>query len=132
MIKFLLKSLLVGVIFGILDGLMHANPIAENLYDIYEPISRDSINVTAGIIIDIVYGFILCGVFLLLYKSLPGVGIVKGFGYGVLMWIFRVMMYAITQWMMFTIPMGTILYMILAGLFEMLIIGGLIGILFKK
>ena len=132
MIKFLLKSLLVGVIFGILDGLMHANPIAENLYDIYEPISRDSINVTAGIIIDIVYGFILCGVFLLLYKSLPGVGIVKGFGYGVLMWIFRVMMYAITQWMMFIIPVETILYMILAGLFEMLIIGGLIGILFKK
>ena len=132
MIKFLLKSLLVGVIFGILDGLMHANPIAENLYDIYEPISRDSINVTAGIIIDIVYGFILCGVFLLSYKSFPGVGIAKGCGYGVLMWIFRVMMYAITQWMMFIIPVETILYMILAGLFEMLIIGGLIGILFKK
>lgn len=132
MIKFILKSLLIGIIFGFLDGLIHANPIAENLYDIYEPISRDSINVIAGIIIDIVYGFILCGVFLLLHKSLPGVGFVKGLGYGVLMWIFRVMMYAITQWMMFAIPLETILYMILAGLFEMLIIGGLIGVLFWK
>lgn len=131
-IRFIISSLFVGFVFGILDGIIHANPIAENLYDVYKPIARDTINVIAGIIIDIVYGFILCGVFLLLYKSLPGSGIVKGFGYGILMWIFRVIMYAITQWMMFTVPFETIIYIIFTGLFEMIIIGGLIGLLIKK
>ena len=61
--KFVFSSLLVGFIFGILDGLIHANPIAENLYDVYKPIARDTINITVGILIDIVYGYILCGIF---------------------------------------------------------------------
>ena len=131
-LRFILSSLIVGIVFGILDGLIHVNPIAENLYNVYKPITSDAVNVMARVIIDVVYGFILCGVFLLLYGSLPGSGFVKGIAYGILIWIFRVIMYALTQWMMFTVPFSTILYIIISGLIEMLIIGGLIGLLIKK
>jgi hypothetical protein len=73
----------------------NANPLAQRLYEVYRPIARTSINPLAGIMIDLVYGFIIAGVFLLLYKSLPGeTGLVKGVSFAFLVWFFRVVMYA--------------------------------------
>jgi uncharacterized membrane protein len=129
MVKYLVVSFAGGILFGVLDGLIHANPLAQRLYEVYKPIARTSVNAPAGILIDLVYGFVTAGLFLLLYKSLPGSsGWLKGLGFGVLVWIFRVVMSAASQWVMFNLPARTIAYSVLTGLGEMVILGLLFGL----
>ena len=72
MIRYIIVSVVSGILFSILDGVINANPLAQRLYAVYKPIARTSLNPTAGIVIDLVYGFVMAGVFLLLYHSLPG------------------------------------------------------------
>lgn len=126
---YLVVSLVSGILFGVLDGVINANPLARRLYAVYKPIARTSINPVAGIVIDVVYGFIMAGFFLLLYPSLPGAtGLVKGLSFAILAWFFRVIMSAASQWVMFNVPLGASLYSIAAGLGEMLILGVLYGL----
>lgn len=132
MITYVVVSLVSGILFGILDGVINANPFAQRLYAAYKPIARTSLNPLPGIVIDLVYGFIMAGVFLLLYSSLPGeTGLLKGVTFGVLVWFFRVIMSAASQWVMFNIPVGALLYSLLAGLGEMLMLGVLYGLTLK-
>jgi hypothetical protein len=132
MAKYAIVSVVSGILFGVLDGLINANPMAQRLYDVYKPIAKISINPVAGIAIDLVYGFVMAGVFLFLYQSLPGeAGIVKGISFALVVWFFRVVMYVVTQWMMFNVPVETLLYTLIAGLGEMLILGILYGLALK-
>lgn len=132
MIKYIIVSAVSGILFGILDGVINANPLAQRLYEVYKPITRTSINPLAGTVIDLVYGFVMAGVFLLLYKSLPGeTGLVKGVSFACLAWFFRVVMYTASQWVMFNVPVEALLYSLVAGLGEMLILGVLYGLTLK-
>ena len=132
MIGYILVSVVSGILFGVLDGLINANPLAQRLYEVYKPIAKTSINPLAGIVIDLVYGFIMAGVFLLLYKSLPGeTGLVKGVSFALLVWFFRVVMSTAAQWVMFNVPVEALLYSLVAGLGEMLILGVLYGLALK-
>ncbi len=100
--KYILISIASGILFGVLDGVINANPLAQRLLQAYSPIARTSLNPVAGILIDLVYGFVMAGVFLILYNSLPGVtGLIKGLSCALLVWFFRVVMYVVTQWTMF-------------------------------
>ena len=72
MTAYIIAGIASGILFGILDGVINANPLAQRLYLVYKPIARTSVNPLAGIAIDLVYGFVMAGVFLLLYQSLPG------------------------------------------------------------
>ncbi len=129
MLEYFFASILGGVLFGLMDGIINANPLARELFQVYTPIARKSINFIAGIAIDLVYVFIMAGIFLLLYASLPGtVGVVKGISFGVLAWFFRVVMHAASQWIMYTVPVKTSLYTIFTGLAEMLVLGVLFGL----
>jgi hypothetical protein len=129
MAMYIIVSLISGVLFGILDGLINANPLAVKLLEAYKPIAKTSVNFIAGMLIDLAYGFILAAIFLLLYQSLPGdIGLVKGLSFGLMVWFFRVVMNAASQWMMFTVPVKTLGYSLLAGLGEMLVIGCVYGI----
>ncbi len=132
MIRYIIVSIVSGILFGVLDGAINANPLAQRLYEVYKPIARTSINPIAGIVIDLVYGFIMAGVFLLLYKSLPGeTGLVKGASFALLVWFFRVVMYTASQWMMFNVPVEAHLYSLATGLGEMLILGVLYALTLK-
>ncbi len=129
MMSYILVSIVSGILFGVLDGVINANPLAQRLYVVYKPIARTSINPLAGMLIDLVYGFIMAGVFLLLYASLPGeTGLVKGISFAFLAWFFRVVMSAASQWVMFRVPAQALLYSLAAGLGEMLILGALYGL----
>ena len=126
---FSLVGLGSGILFGVMDGLINANSLAQRLLQDYQPIARTSINAPAGVVIDLLYGFILAGLFLLLYTSLPGaVGWTKGLSFGLLAWFFRVLMNAASQWIMFRVSTETLVYTLLAGLGEMLILGVLYGL----
>lgn len=131
-ILFVVVSIAGGILFGVMDGIINANPLAVQLYSVYKPLARGSVNVPAGILIDLIYGFLLAGIFLMLYHSLPGgTGVLKGVSYALIVWFFRVMMAAASQWMMFDIPPATVLYAAAAGLVEMLVLGIFYGLLLK-
>lgn len=132
MVRYLIISVVSGILFGILDGLINANSVAQRLFAFYKPIARTSINPLPGIMIDLLYGFVMAGMFLLLFNSLPGEpGLVKGMSFGVMVWFFRVVMYNASQWMMFPINIKTVLYSLATGLGEMLILGVLYGLTLK-
>lgn len=40
MIKYIAVSLLSGLLFGVMDGVINANPLAVKLYAVYQPIMR--------------------------------------------------------------------------------------------
>ena len=122
-------SLVAGVLFGILDGVINANPLAQRLYEAYKSIARSSVNAVAGILIDLAYGFVMAGLFLLLYKSLPGAaGWTKGLSFGLITWFFRVLMSVASQWVMYRIPPAALAYTLLTGLAEMLLVGLFLGL----
>lgn len=129
MIAYIIVSIISGILFGILDGLINANPIARRLNEVYKPMAKTSLNVPVGVLIDIVYGFAMAGMFLLLYDSLPGdIGLVKGISFAFLAWFFRVAMSVASNWMMFEIPVSTLVYALFTGLGEMLIISIIYGL----
>ena len=132
MIRFILVGTISGVLFGFLDGMINANPLAQELFLVFRPIAKTTINVPAGIVIDLVYGFVMAGLFHVLHQSIPGrSGWAKGLNYGLIMWFFRVFMYAVTMWMIFTVPAQTLIYILLAGLGEMLVLGLFYGLTLK-
>jgi hypothetical protein len=130
--RYLLASIGSGILFGILDGVINANPLAQRLYMVYSRIMRKSINIFAGMGIDLAYGFILAAIFLLLYQSLPGeTGLLKGLSFGLLAWFFRVLMSAASSWVMFNVPVSLIIYNLMTGQAEMVIIGLFYGLILK-
>ena len=132
MVGYIIVSIVSGLVFGVLDAVINANPLARRLLEAYKPIAKTSINAPAGVIIDLCYGFILAGIFLVLYKGLPGEsGLMKGISFAGLAWFFRVVMFTASSWMMFKIPIKTLLYNLLTGLGEMLIIGVIYGLSLK-
>ena len=130
MMRYLLVSVGSGILFGVMDGMIHANPLAQKLFKVFQPIAKKTINVPVGIVIDLIYGFALAGGFLLLQASLPGgSGFVQGLVFGGLVWFARVVMQAASQWMMYTVPASALLYTLATGLLEMLVLGALYGVL---
>lgn len=129
MIQYIIVSVVSGILFGVMDGLINANPLAQRLYTVYKPIAKTSLNMPIGIAIDLIYGFLMAGIFLILYTSLPGeIGILKGISFAFLAWFFRVAMSVASQWMMYKVPKTTLFYTLLAGLGEMLVLGILYGL----
>lgn len=129
MIHYLIVSIISGIGFGILDGAINANPLATKLYKVFQPIAKTSINFVAGMIIDLAYGFILAALFLFLYPSLPGEGgLLKGICFGLMLWFLRVVMGVASQWLMFKVPLNALLYTLLTGLGEMLVLGVFYGL----
>jgi hypothetical protein len=122
-------SLVAGVLFGALDGFINMLAPARRLLGAYGSVVRPSVNVAAGVIIDLAYGFVMAALFLLLYRSLPGAaGWTKGLSFGLLAWFFRVLMSVLSQWMMFKLPLSGLAYTLFAGLGEMLLIGLFLGL----
>ncbi len=94
--RYFAVSTISGILFGIMDGYINSNSLAQSLFEIYKPIAKTSVNITAGIIIDLLYGLAMAGIFLLLYKSLPGEkGLLKGISFALIIWFFRVLMFVV-------------------------------------
>lgn len=132
MTGFIIVSVASGILFGTMDGLINANPLARRLYEVYRPIARTSLNPLAGILIDLVFGFVMAGLFWLLYASLPGdTGWIKGFSFALIAWFFRVAMSVASQWVLFNVPGKALLYSLLTGMGEMLVLGLFYGLTLK-
>ena len=133
MARFIITAILTGLLFGIMDGLLNGNPYAVKLMECYKPIAKHTINVPMGLLIDLFYGFVISGIYLILRPSLPTeIGVVKGLTYGLGMWFFRVLMGVVSNWMMFNVPAKTLVYVLFAGFMEMIILGIINGIMLKR
>jgi hypothetical protein len=129
MVRFIIVGIGSGLLFGVLDAVINANPIARRLMEVYKPIARESVNAAVGILIDLVYGFALAGLFILLFDRLPGAtALIKGLSFAAGLWFLRVVMNAASTWMMYTVPLKTIAYVTVAGLLEMTALGVLYGL----
>jgi hypothetical protein len=129
MARYIVVSMTSGLLFGLMDGLINANSLARTLYAVYAPIARSSVNIAAGILIDLVYGFALAGIFLILYRALPGsAGLAKGISFALLVWFLRVVMSVASQWMIIKLPAAALAYTLVSGLVEMLVLGVLYGL----
>lgn len=132
MTRFIIISLISGILFAVLDGLINGNPLAQKLMECYKPIAKRSINIPVGLLIDVFYGFVMCGIFLLIYNSLPSESvIIKGILYGLIIWFFRVIMSVLTTYMIYQVPAKTLVYVLLTGLIEVTIIGLFYGLTIK-
>lgn len=129
LLSLLIAGIAGGLLFGILDGLVHANPLARRLLAAWQPIARDSLNVPAGLAVNLLWSFAMAGIYLVLAPALPGpAGLVKGLAYGGLVWFFRVAMPVASNWLMFKLPGSTLVYTLAAGLGEMLALGLFYGL----
>jgi len=132
MTRFIIVCIINGMLFGTMDAVINANPFARKLFTVYEPIAKTAINAPAGIVIDLLYGFVIGFLFLLLYNALPGdSGIIKGIVFVLIIWFFRILMGVLSSWMMFTVPVLTLSYVAVTGLLEMLVLGVIYGIFLK-
>ncbi len=132
LVRYLVMSLLAGIVFAALDGVLNANPVAVAALTPFAAIVRPSINIFAGVGVDLAYGFALTGLFLLLSPSLPGrSALTKGLSFGLLVWFLRVVTNVMGQWVLFVIPLSTVGYMAAAGLVQMLALGALLGVTLK-
>jgi hypothetical protein len=133
MIRFIISGILTGLLFGTMDGLINGNSYASKLMECYKPIARQSVNVPIGVLIDLIYGFIISGIFIVIMPALPTEsGFIKGITYGLGMWFFKVLMGVISSWMMYTIPCRTLIYLLLTGLLEMIVLGVLNGLIIQN
>ena len=123
MTRYLLASLAVGLLFIVLDVLINVNPLARRLNRALEPVARKTMNPLPAILIDLCYGFLIAGLYWLLHAAMPGPTLIaRALSFGLMLWLLRVVMAALSQWVMFDLPAASPLYYIGAGLFEMLAI----------
>lgn len=123
-----LASLGAGVLFGVMDAALHANPLAQRLHADYAPIAKAEVNAVAGVAIDLVYGLVLVLVFRQVAPVLPGTGgVMAGLVFGLGVWFFRVVMSVATTWMTLRIRPALLVYQLSTGLAEMLVLGAFLG-----
>ena len=133
MVRKILVGLLAGVVFLVLDGLINANPLAQRLYAVYQPLARPSVNALAGSAIDLAYGVVLALLFVVLRAGLPGrTAFTKGLAFGLVVWFLRVCMRVAGEWVMMVVPAPTHAYTLLAGLLQILIVTEVIALLLPE
>ncbi len=128
LVNLALASLGAGVLFGVMDAALHANPLAQRLHADYAPIAKAEVNAVAGVAIDLVYGLVLVLVFRQIAPVLPGTGgVMAGLVFGLGVWFFRVVMSVATTWMTLRIRLALLVYQLSTGLAEMLVLGAFLG-----
>lgn len=130
MVRQLAVGLGAGLLFLVLDGLIHANPWAQRLYTAYQPLARARVNALAGSAIDLAYGVALAVLFVRLLPSLPGSnGVTKGLSFGFIVWFLRVVMNVASEWVTKTTPPATHAYVLLTGLVQVVAVTVFLGAL---
>jgi hypothetical protein len=133
MLRRIAVGLVAGVAFLVLDVVLNANPLAQQLYAVYRPIARPSVNALAGSLVDLGYGVMLALLFQGLRPSLPGRhAYAQGLSFGGIVWFLRVVMRVAGEWVFTVVPARAHLYTLLGGLVQVLIVTGLIAALLPE
>jgi len=85
----------------------------------------------AGLVFELINGFMLAAIYALVYRCLPGAGWIKGLSYGLAVWGLRVVMWAFSTFMMTDLSPVTISITVGTGLVEMLIISVATALIYR-
>jgi hypothetical protein len=122
-ILFLVLDAALGMLGGLIGARFFGLPSTQ-------PEGIES-KMVAGLVFELVNGFVLAVVYAILYTCLPGAGWVRGLSFGVLVWALRVVMWAFSTYMMTDMSPITISITVATGLLEMLIIGVVVALLYR-
>jgi hypothetical protein len=119
--------LVLDMLFGALGGFLTANITGA---PIQGPAGIES-KIFTGFLFEIINGFILVLVYAAIHPSIPGKGLVKGIGYGLIVWALRVLMWAFSTYMMFDVSTVLLAVTTILGLIEVLILCIVIAVIYK-
>jgi hypothetical protein len=122
-IMFLLLDMLFGVIGGQITAAITNEAVAQ-------PADMET-KILWGILFEVINAFILVLIFSFIYRCLPGKGWSKGISYGFIIWGLRVLMWAFTNFIMLDISPVLLSVTVILGLFEVIILGVIIAVLYR-
>lgn len=83
-------------------------------------------------VLNIVLAITFAFVYALIEKELPGNGIRKGLSFGIIVWMVGPIPALVTMYLMMNIANGALLYFTLQSLFEWLVYGSVISLVYKE
>ena len=130
--KIIACSIVTGVLFVIFDMLIAI--IMSPIYFPYSnlPIWKTPPNILAGLIFDLVNGFVLVAVYMTIYKGIPGSGWKKGLNYGLIVGLFRVVMMSFSCIVMYNIPLILVITSLITGYIEIVILCMILAVIYEK
>ena len=128
----LLCGIVTSVLFILFDML-----IAISTSPVYSPYSELAIwktppNISAGLIFDLINGFILVAVYTVIYNGIPGEGWQKGLNYGIIVGLFRVVMTSFSTIVMYNIPLILVITSLITGYIEIVILCVILAVIYEK
>ena len=132
--RLVVSGIVASVLFLVLDaGLgMAGGWIGQRFFGLpfTQPEAMED-KMKAGLVFELVNGFILAAVYAVIHSCLPGAGWVKGVNYGLIVWALRVVMWAFSTYLMTDMPPTTISITVVTGLIEVLVIGVAIALVYR-
>jgi len=130
--KIIFSSLIIGVFFIILDGCsaIILSPVYARFSGL--EIFKTAPSIRAGLLFDVLNGFILVTVFMVIQEGLPGGLIVKGIYFGFIVGLFRVLMNAFSSYVMYNIPPTLLIYSSLVWYVEIIVLGVLTSLVYQR
>jgi len=132
LLKLIICSVIIGLIFILLDMLLAIALFPVNSAYIDLPIWKSPPNIVAGIIFDLINGFIIVFVYNLIKESIPFESWKKGTIYGLIMGLFRVVMMAFTTIVIYNVPIVLVIANLVSGFIEIIVLGILTVFLSEK
>ena len=130
--RFLIAGIVASVLFLVLDAVlgMAGGLIGTRLFGL--PAGQpDEAKMMTGLAFELINGFMLTTVYTVIHPSLPGRGLRKGVSYGMIVWGLRVVMWALSTYMMTDMAPASIAISVVTGLIEVLILGLVIAAIYR-
>lgn len=130
--KILICGIITGTLFIIFDMFIAilTSPIFSPYSDL--PIWKTPPNILAGLIFDLINGFILVAVYMTIYEGIPGFGWRKGLNYGIIVGLFRVVMMSFSTIVMYNVPSMLVITSLVTGYTEMVILCIILAVIYEK
>ncbi len=131
-VKIFSTCLITGILFILFDMLFAI--LISPIFSLYSGLTVFKIppDIMAGMVFDIVNGFILVGVFSVIYTGLPGTGWRKGLNYGLIVGLLRVVMMSFSVIVMYSVPLGFVVATLITGYIEIVILCVILSTIYEK
>jgi len=122
MVRYALISVLAGSIMLILDAVFDNSEFAKRISLPLNPIRRKNNTLARSLAVNISFGFIFAGFYLISYRSLPGLpgSFFRSLYFATIVWILSVVFKAMSQWVEFDFTGSFLLYSVLSGFIKIL------------
>jgi len=132
--RLVIAGIVASILFLVLDAAlgMTGGLIGERLFGLSseQPPGIEA-KMMAGLIFELINGFMLASIYAVIHPSLPRQGWWKGVSYGMMVWGLRVVMWAFSTYMMTGMSPIAIGINVVTGLVEVLILGITIAAIYK-